>query len=66
MKDLKTGTCYRADKLIQELVDKQKKKKNIKQNEIDELNKLYLQVEKMTEESLNEVIEKNKIKSPDT
>lgn len=66
VKDLKTGTCYRADKLIQEFLDKQKKKKNIKQTEIDEIEKLYLQVDKMSEEALNETIQKQIIKAPDT
>jgi len=51
--------------LIQEFIDKQKKKKNIKQNELDELDKLYTDVDKMQEEELHETIQKNKIKSPD-
>ncbi len=66
MKDVKTGTCYRADKLIQEFCDKQKKKKNIKQAEIDELNKIHGMVDRMNEQTLSETIEKLKIKSPDT
>jgi glycyl-tRNA synthetase len=52
--------------LIQETFDKLKKKKNIKQTEIDEINKLYNQVDKMTEEDLNKTIDTFKIKSPDT
>ena len=64
---MKTGVCYRADKLIQEYIDKTKsKKKNIKEDELLELNKLHSDVEKMAEEELNEVITKYKIKSPDT
>ncbi len=66
VKDLKTGTCYRADKLIQECLDKQKKKKNIKQTELEEIEKLYNQVDKMNEEGLNDTIQKQKIKAPDT
>jgi glycyl-tRNA synthetase len=52
--------------LIQETFDKLKKKKNIKQTEIDEINKLYNQVDKMTEEDLNKTIDKFEIKSLDT
>lgn len=66
VRDLKTGTCYRADKLIQEYIDKQKKKKNVKQIEIDELNILYNQADRMTEEDLDKTIQGYKIKSPDT
>jgi glycyl-tRNA synthetase len=67
VKDLKTGICYRADKLVQEFIEKTKaKKKNMKPEELDDLEKLHSDVDKMNEASeLDEVIQKYTIKSPD-
>jgi glycyl-tRNA synthetase len=68
VKDLKTGICYRADKLVQEFIEKTKaKKKNMKPEELDDLEKLHSDVDKMNEASeLDEVIRKYTIKSPDS
>ena len=51
VKDIKTGQCFRADKLIKEWLEKEKKKKK-------------LTTEKLKE--LDEIIERNNICSPDT
>lgn len=67
VKDMKSGVCYRADKLIQEFIEKTKaKKKNMKPEELDELNKLHTDVDKMEGEELDATIQKYKIKAPDT
>ena len=66
VKDIKSGQCYRADKLIQEWIEKEKKKKNTKPEKIAELDDLYSACERYGEEEINQCIEKYKIKSPDT
>jgi glycyl-tRNA synthetase len=67
VKDAKTGTCYRADKLIQDFVEKTKnKKKNLKEAEIAELDKLSREVEQMDGKEIDDVIIKFGIKAPDT
>lgn len=49
VKDVKTGTCRRADKLIEEHISKiLPKKKN--QEEIDELEKIAIEVDNYTAE----------------
>lgn len=66
VKDEKTGQCFRADKLIQEWIDKEKKKKNITEAKLAELDDLYAACEKYEEAEIDATIEKYKIKSPDT
>ncbi|MCQ2819485.1 MAG: glycine--tRNA ligase [archaeon] len=66
VKDVKTGQCYRADKLIQEWIEKEKKKKGIKPERITELDDLYSACERFEEKEIDECVEKNKIKAPDT
>lgn len=66
VKDIKTGQCFRADKLIQEWTEKEKKKKNVKPERIAELDELHSSCERFEEKEIDECIEKNKIKSPDT
>jgi len=66
VKDLKTGQGYRCDKLIQEWINKEKKKKKITEEKIKELDILYEECERYEEKEINECIEKYKIKSPDT
>jgi glycyl-tRNA synthetase len=65
VKDVKTGTPRRADKIIQEWIKKALPKKK-KQEEIDELNQLDQDVENFNEAQIDEVIAKYKIKDPDT
>ena len=66
VKDVKTGQCFRGDKLIQEWIEKEKKKKNITEAKLNELNDLYSACEKFEEAEIDACIEKYKIKSPDT
>jgi len=65
VKDVKTGTCRRADKLIEEHIQKVLPKKK-KAEEIAELEKILIEVENYEAEQLDEVIEKLKIKDPET
>lgn len=66
VKDLKTGQCYRADKLIGEWVEREKKKKKITPEKIKELEELAQSCDKFEEKQIDEAIEKYKIKSLDT
>ena len=66
VKDVKTGQGFRCDKLIQEWINKEKKKKKITEERIKELDNLYEECERYEENEINECIEKYKIKSPDT
>jgi glycyl-tRNA synthetase len=68
VKDLKTGTPRRADKIIQEYIEKElpKLRKKKKTAMIAELEKLDADVEDYTAEQIDEVIEKYAIKDPDT
>lgn len=67
VKDLKTGTCHRADKLIEDHIDKViGKSKNMKQEEKDKLIRIQADAGSMKVEQLNETIKELKIKAPDT
>lgn len=67
VKDVKTGTCHRADKLIEDFIEKTlHKKKDLKQEEKDELNRISADAGSMKAEQLNVTIAKLKIKAPDT
>lgn len=66
VKDLKTGQTFRCDKMIQEWIAKEKKKKNIKPEHVKELNQLNDACEKFEEAEIDEAISKYKIRSPDT
>ena len=66
VKDLKTGQCFRADKLIKEWIEKEKKKKKVTEQRIKELDELAIKVDNYEEKEIDEVIEKYKIKSLDT
>ena len=65
VKDVKTGTPRRADKVIQEWIKKTLPKKK-KPEEIEELERLDQDVENFNEQQIDEVIAKYKIKDPDT
>ena len=65
VKDVKTGTPRRADKLIQEWIKKTLPKKK-KQEDILELERLDQDVENFNEAQIDEVIAKYGIKDPDT
>lgn len=67
VKDLKTGQCHRADKLIQDHVDKvQAKKKNLKPEEMEKLQRIAQDCENYTAQQLDVCIIENNIKAPDT
>ena len=66
VKDIKTGQCFRADKLIKEWIEKEKKKKKLTEEKVKELDELLIKIDNYVEKEIDEVIEKNKIRSPDT
>ena len=66
VKDVKTGQCFRADKLIKEWIEKEKKKKKLTSEKLKEFEELLIKVDNFEEKEIDEVIEKNKIRSPDT
>jgi len=65
VKDLKTGTPRRADKIIQEWIKKTLPKKK-KPEEVAELEKLDADVENYGPEEIDQTIARYKIKDPDT
>lgn len=69
VKDEKNGTFYRADKIIQEFIEKtlekNEKTNKLKQNEIDDLKFIHQNVDKWDDVDINKTIEKWKVKSPD-
>ena len=67
VKDLKSGQCHRADKLIEEHCEKLvAKKKDMKQEEKDRINKISYDAGAMGKDQLNAVIKELGIKAPDT
>ena len=67
VKDLKSGQCHRADKLIEEHIEKYiAKKKEMKQDERDRLNKIAFDAGAYGKDQLNAVIRDLQIKAPDT
>ena len=66
VKDIKTGQCFRADKLIKEWIEKEKKKKKLTEEKLKELNELLIKLDNFEEKEIDEVIEKYKICSLDT
>ena len=66
VKDIKTGQCFRADKLIKEWIEKEKNKKKLTEEKIKELDELFIKIDNYEEKEIDEVIQKNKIHSPDT
>lgn len=67
VKDLKSGQCHRADKLIEEHIEKLiAKKKDMKQEDKDKLNRIANDAGAMGKDHLNAVIKELNIKSPET
>ena len=67
VKDVKNGQCHRADKLIDEFITKlMAKKKNLKEEEKEKLNRIKMDCENYNAEQLNACIKENQIKAPDT
>lgn len=65
VKDVKTGNPRRADKLVDQHITKLLLKKK-KQEEIEELQKIQMDVENYSPTELDEVIKKLKVRDPDT
>ena len=68
VKDAKTGQPHRADKLIEEAMDKviKKKGKKIKPDESAKYEKIKQDCENYDAAQLDQCIKDNKIKAPDT
>ena len=67
VKDLKTGTCHRADKLIEEHIDKLlAKKKDMKPEDKKRLTMIQDDAGAMKSDELNATIKELNIKAPDT
>jgi glycyl-tRNA synthetase len=67
IKDVKNGQCHRADKLIEEALNKNlTKKKNLKPEEREAIEKVIRDCEEYTKEQIDEIVVKYKIKAPDT
>ena len=67
VKDLKSGLCHRADKLIEEFVEKLvAKKKDLKPEEREKLLKISYDAGAMGKDQLNAVIRELNIKAPET
>ena len=68
VKDIKTGQCYRADKLLEEHIQKNlnKKAKKMKPEEIDRLEAVMAQADSYSKEELSIIMKDLEVKSPDT
>jgi glycyl-tRNA synthetase len=67
VKDVKTGTCHRADKLIEDFIDKVlAKKKDLKPEERERLVRVQADAGNMKAEQLDATIRELSIKAPDT
>jgi len=68
VKDVKTGQCYRADKLIEEWIEKHlaKHQKSLKPEEAEKLQRIAHEADSYEEARINAVIQDLKIKAPDT
>jgi len=67
VKDLKSGQCHRADKLIEEHIEKLvAKKKDMKQDEKDRLLKISYDAGAYGRDQLNQAIKDLAIKAPET
>lgn len=67
VKDLKSGQCHRADKLIEEFIEKTiAKKKDMKQDEKERLLKIAYDAGAYGKEQLNKAIRDLAIKAPET
>mmetsp|Transcript_39638 Transcript_39638/g.39220 ORF Transcript_39638/g.39220 Transcript_39638/m.39220 type:complete len:409 (+) Transcript_39638:16-1242(+) len=68
VKDTKNGQCYRADKILEDHIDKvlQKKAKKMKQEEIEKLEKIKAQADSFSQTEIGEILKELKVKAPDT
>jgi glycyl-tRNA synthetase len=67
VKDVKTGLCYRADKLIEDHIDKVlQKEKKLKPEEREHLLRIQADAGAYRAEQLNKAIAELKMKAPET
>ena len=68
VKDVKNGICYRADKLLEEVIEKllKDKKKKPTPEEVERLEKIKNSADSLTIEELDKIFAEFKIKAPET
>lgn len=66
VKDTKTGQGHRADKVICEWIENKLEKGKVTEDERHELKKTMINIDAYTKEELHQIIQKYKIKAPDT
>lgn len=67
VKDVKNGQCHRADKLIEDYIEKTlTKSKNLKPEDKEKLNKYLIAASTMDRHQLDACIQDLKIKAPET
>ncbi len=66
VKDVKTGTGHRADKLLAEWLDNKLEKGKLKEAEADEFKKILVNVDNYSKEEMAAIFKKLQIKSPET
>lgn len=68
VKDLKNGQCYRADKILEEHIEKvlSKKGKKMKEEEVKHLESIRAQADSYSQEEMGQILKELKVKAPDT
>lgn len=66
VKDTKNGQCHRADKLIEDHVEKLLTKKDLKPQDKEKYHQILTEAGSMKPEQLDQVITELKIKAPET
>ena len=68
VKDVKNGQCFRADKLLEEYIQKtlDKKRKKMKPEEIKEMETMLAQADTYSQEEMGKILKDLGVKSPDT
>jgi glycyl-tRNA synthetase len=68
VKDVKNGNCYRADKILEEHIEKviAKKGKKMKEEEIKHLELIRAQADTYSQEEIGQILKDLKVKAPDT
>lgn len=68
VKDLKKGDCFRADKLVEDHIEKliAKKGKKMPADELRKLETIKAQADSYSQQEIGDIIKELKIKSPDT
>lgn len=68
VKDVKNGQCYRADKILEEHIEKviSKKGKKMKEEELRELETIRAQADSYSQEEIGKILKDLNVKAPDT